>query len=532
MKRVIIVDDEVQVRKGLHWKVDWEEEGFQIVNEAENGEEALLLMDNNQIDLVLTDVRMPVMDGIELAKKCKEYNRRMKVIILSGFSDFEYVKNSMKEGVKDYLLKPVDPEELQAVLRRMKKEMDDDRKQQLEIEKVRSLARNQLHEVQEQYLLHLVKGEWFQHHIIEDRLKQLKLHSLLQENVKAQFITVEVRDLNEDTDRAKQLQLAFQMLCKEMVENQDGVFAFYDPNYANMMQLLRLVDKSSNPSFLVKSIQHYVRSLLRLEAVIGIGDEVTGLPNFKVGYISSLLSWSQSQVGNCSQMSGEAVKKESITDFSPELERKIINAIEQSDLTQFRAELEWLLGDMNKQSVLSFSLIANRILFSLSAIVKRYSVETAETQRFIWKVQQAIWELNAQKQVIDYLSQLASIIMEKVNNTRVSDGKFIVDGVKRYIDQHYGSDITLSHLSELFYINSAYLSEIFKLQTGQNFSEYLVARRIVEAKKFLTDQHLKIIDVANLVGFSNSAYFGTVFKKRVGQTPVEYRKAIAVSDLK
>lgn len=155
-------------------------------------------------------------------------------------------------------------------------------------------------------------------------------------------------------------------------------------------------------------------------------------------------------------------------------------------------------------------------------------METTDMQRFIWECQQTIWELNAQRKVMNSLVQLANKIIEQVNNTRITDGKLIVDGVRRYIDQHYGSDISLTTLSELFHINSAYLSEIFKVQTGRNFSEYLVERRMKEAKQFLKDQHLKIIDVANLVGFSSSAYFSTVFKKHIGQTPVEYRKFLNV----
>ncbi|QGH36029.1 response regulator [Gracilibacillus salitolerans] len=528
MRKVIIVDDEAQVRKGLHWKVDWEEEGFQIVAEAPNGKEALALIAENRIDLVLTDVRMPIMGGIELAKQCQENYRNTKVIVLSGYSDFEYVKNSMKEGVRDYLLKPVDPDELQEVLKRMRQEIENDKSKQLELERVQRLVRTQLQEVQEQYLLYLVKEEWLQHSIVKERLKQLKLHSLLQENVKVQFITVEVRDLIEHSNRVKQLQMTFQMLCKEIAEKQSGVLSFYDPNYTNMIHFLRLVDDSNNPSYLVKSVQHNVKVLLKLEAVIGIGNIVTGITEFKMGYISSLLSWSQSQLGTHSQVIDETVKKEGIADFSPELEKRITNAIEQTNLERFKSELELLLGETNKQSVLSFSIMSNRILFSLSAIAKKYDMETTQTQRFIWESQQAIWELNSQKRVMDHLVQLARIIIERVSNTRITDGKLIVDGVKRYLDQHYGNDVSLTALSELFHINSAYLSEIFKLQVGQNFSEYLVERRMKEAKKFLKDRHLKIIDVANLVGFSSSAYFSTVFKKHVGQTPAEYRKSLTV----
>ena len=118
MMKVIITDDEIQIRKGLRMKVDWEEEGFQIAGEASNGKEALELLRNMDIDLVITDMRMPIMDGIELAKRCQQEFPTVKVIVLSGYSDFEYVRGSMKEGVKDYLLKPVAPDELVEALQK------------------------------------------------------------------------------------------------------------------------------------------------------------------------------------------------------------------------------------------------------------------------------------------------------------------------------------------------------------------------------------------------------------------------------
>src|SRR3954468_3316348 len=125
MLKVIITDDEIQIRKGLRMKVDWEAEGFDIAGEASNGKEALELLRNLEIDLVITDMRMPIMDGLELAKRCQQEFPKVKVIVLSGYSDFELVRGSMKEGVKDYLLKPVAPDELVEALQKIRKEIEE-----------------------------------------------------------------------------------------------------------------------------------------------------------------------------------------------------------------------------------------------------------------------------------------------------------------------------------------------------------------------------------------------------------------------
>ena len=194
MMKVIITDDEIQIRKGLRMKVDWEEEGFQIAGEASNGKEALELLRNMEIDLVITDMRMPIMDGIELAKQCQQEFPTVKVIVLSGYSDFELVRGSMKEGVKDYLLKPVAPDELVEALQKVRKVIEEERRKQIETAQMRQLVLTQLQEVQEQYLLYLVKEEWLQLNLVIERLRQLQLEELVNENAVVQFITVEIRE--------------------------------------------------------------------------------------------------------------------------------------------------------------------------------------------------------------------------------------------------------------------------------------------------------------------------------------------------
>ncbi|KMJ55045.1 hypothetical protein AB685_29325 [Bacillus sp. LL01] len=526
MMKVIITDDEIQVRKGLRFKVDWEVEGFEIVAEASNGQVALELLKNIDVDLIITDMRMPIMDGVELAKRCYEQYPHVKLIVLSGYSDFYYVRGSMKEGVRDYLLKPVAPDELEEALRRIRKEIEEEKKSQIESDRMRQLVHSHLQQVQEQYFLQLVKGEWLQLRMVKERLLQLQLEELADENVTVQFATVEIRESEDNPNRLKELWLPFQLLCKEIAKEHAGTYSFYDPSYTNMVQFLQLLDSKTpeQTSNLVKFIQEKVKNYLNLETVIGIGNVVKGLEEFRNGYISSLLSWSQSQLGGQSQVIDETVAREAVFDFSPDFERKLTNAIENVDIEMFKENLNNILGGAKAQSVLSFTFVANRVLFLLGSLVKKYDTETKDIQNTIWNCQQSIWELNSQHKVIEFLIQLAQLIVEKVRLARFSNSK-LIESIRHYLDEHYANEISLTSLSKLFHINSAYLSETFKHQVGQNFSDYLVHLRMEKAKHFLKDHQLKIIDVANLVGFSNSGYFSTVFKKQFGQTPLEFRKS-------
>jgi two-component system, response regulator YesN len=527
MLKVLITDDEMQVRMGLRMKINWEEEGFKIVGEASNGKEAIEWLRTEKIDLVITDMRMPIMDGLELAQHCYEEFPRVKVVVLSGYSDFEYVRGSMKKGVKDYLLKPVAPDELEETLRKIRTEIEEEKKKQAEESQIRHLAMTQFQEVQEQYLLYLVKEAWSESTMVKERLCQLQLEEMTSEHTRFQFLSVEIRDNSKQPNRLKELWLPFQMMCKEMTNGESGLYTFYDPSYTNMIHFLQVVEREQiTISGLVKTIQQQVKDLLQLETVIGMGSVVEGVSNLKNGYISSLLAWSKSQLGTRSQVIDVSDLKEDDFEFSSDMERKLTNAVENANFMMFKENLDTLLGKNEGQSILAFSFISNRVLFLLGSSARKYDMETKDVQNMMWNCQQSIWELNSYHKVIEQLTELARLIIEKVRTARFSNGRVIIEGVRQYLDQHYANEISLTFLSEMFHINSAHLSETFKNQVGQNFSDYLVNVRMGKAKEFLKDKQLKIIDVANLVGYSNSGYFSTVFKKHFHQTPADFRHSL------
>ncbi|KKI89484.1 hypothetical protein WQ54_26590 [Bacillus sp. SA1-12] len=529
--KVIITDDEIQIRKGLRMKVDWEEEGFNIVGEAANGHETLELLKKMDVDVVITDVRMPIMDGIEFVKRCHIEHPKVKVIVLSGYSDFEYVRTSLVQGVKDYLLKPVAPDELVDALKRIQSEIEEEKKKQLETERMNRLVHNQLEEMKQQYLLHLVKEEWTEITMAMERLQQLQLAEFANVHARVQFFTVEIRASDSNPELIKELWLPFTMLCKEIAQSYKGTYTFYDANYANMLHFIYLIDsKHQNQTVsIIHAIQRNVKKYLNVETVAGIGKIVKGITEFKTGYISALLSWSQSQPGTYSQVIDGTITKE-IVEFSSTVEKKLVNSIESVNYDEFKKNIESILGETNNHSMMSFSFVANRILFLLGSLATKYDLDTNEMNNLIWSCQQRIWELNVHKKVIEQLIELARLIIEKVKEARYSsNGAVIVENVRRYLDKHYASEISLTTLAEKFHINSAYLSEIFKLHIGKNFSDYLVEMRMMNARDFLKDEQLKIIDVAYLAGFSNSGYFSTVFKKHFGQTPAEFRKSLQLN---
>ncbi|MCR8848127.1 response regulator [Rossellomorea sp. SC111] len=524
MLKVILVDDEIQIRRGLKWKVDWDEEGFVIAGEASNGKEALQVIEEVIPDLVLTDVRMPVLDGMQLVKALSGKYPEIKVIVLSGYADFEYVRSSLVEGVKDYLLKPVDPEELTAALRKSRGEIEEEKQRRMETDRM-----NKFHaeEMREQYLLHLVKDEWAEKNISGERLSQLKLDVLVGEDTVVQFITVEIR--SSDSEQVRDLFLPFKMLCRELSYKHEGIMSFYDTSYPNMIHFLCHHHSGGDqvPHF-VQELQKNVRAYLNLETVIGLGKVVRGLSQLKNGYISALLSWSQSSADVMSQLIDGTSSKQT-AEFTEDAEWKLSNSMEQGDFESFKKHLLITLAECDRQSVMSYSFAASRVLFMLGSMARKYDLYTDDLKKKMWNCQLGIWELTSRDRVKGELLDLARMIAEKVSETRhSSNGIAIVENVRRYMDRHYTNEISLSSLADQFHINSAYLSEMFKELIGQNFSDYLVNLRMEKARSLLMDEQLKVIEIAHLVGYSNSGYFSTVFKKRFGLKPLDYRKSMTV----
>lgn len=522
MLNVMICDDEPQIREGLRAKIDWANEGFIIVTEAENGKEALDKLDEYHVDIVITDVKMPIMSGIDFAEKCHTLNSSIKVIVVSGYSDFDYAKRSIKAGIADYLLKPVLPNELVMTLKKVRSDIESQRMNEFESHKVERLLQDRINIMREQFLNYLVKDKVDQFLVTKERLKQLSLYELVYQSSSVQYLTLSINLPQTDEREVTSIFNPFKMICHEYFEGFEQAFVFHDSSYTHLIHVCfaNPTKVISASTLMIKELARKVKMYLRAELTIGYGEIVRGDMRFKNSYVSALLDWSQSQVGSFSKTVDLTSKS---FDFSSELEKKMINSIENKNLIFFKTVLSDTLLD--NQSIMSFSFKANRILFLIGSLMKKYNLQSDTLQNQIWTCQQAIWELTAQRKVYEQLIGLVEYLMKELKEIHSSsNGSELVEKVRVFITNHYSDEITLSMLAAQFHINSTYLSEIFKIHIGKNFSEYLNDVRMEHSKKLLKDPHLKIIDVAHLVGFSNAGYFGTVFKKNTGMTPAEYRK--------
>ncbi|WP_223066160.1 response regulator [Paenibacillus caui] len=538
MHTVMLVDDEAGIRASIKAKVDWEAAGFQIVSEASSGEEALRLLDElPQPDLLISDVRMPQMDGIKLASECKKKYPGLKIVMLSGYSDFEYLKSSIQIGVRDYLLKPVVRQEIISLLAELDKEITAEHKEFREKLQSREANRQQLQILQEQLLLQLVKDEWFSLAAVKERLIQLQMPDLTAEQLQAQFVTVEMRipngRLEEENSRRDLLHLAFRLMCRETAAKYERIYPFYDLNHPALMCFIVLLQSESKDGGFAlqfsRELRDNISRYLRLDSVFGIGKPIDGLRQLKEGYASSMLSWSQGIVDM--DLSGkETDQLEWNLLFSPELDRKLTLAIENLDFQTFKDLLHEVFPPERETSMFVFTFLALRVILLFSTIAKKFELHDSTLQQTLWNCQISLRDYQSREQVLDQLHELAVLVMDEVRVMRFSSGQHIVNAIQKFVDQNYCYEITLSSLAEKFYINETYLSSIFKQSVGMTFSEYVISLRMHKAKELLKENKLKLTDIATLVGFSTSSYFSTSFKKFYGKSPKEFREELFSSD--
>ncbi|XEC94394.1 response regulator [Paenibacillus tarimensis] len=533
MYRAMIVDDEIGVRESLKAKINWNSLGYQVVAEAANGQEALSYMQHHQVDIVITDIQMPVMNGVKFFNECASRYLNTKIIVLSGYSDFEYTKAAIKAGIADYLIKPVKRKELFELLMRIKEELDLEKQEEIKRSKEDWQLKQLLSEQREQFLYQLVKNEWTSGQLVQDRLFQLKLQELIAYNC-FQFVAVEMKipekRIEHNSSRLDLLYLSFRLLCKEVAGSTHQVLCFQDLTLSKMMHFILMSDslpllEVQSEDFVIK-LEDKINHILKLDTNVGIGKAVHSLEEFKTGYASSLLNWSLKVKGNESALNSTPITE----DFSTETERRMVVEIERGNKQAIQSLLVQLLFPEKQLSIINFSFLAVRIVVMIRSLAARYSSDQEKLQEMSLACQFAIWQFSSHDIVFQKIMQFADYTIQLIQTQKNTSGEGMIQLICKYIQENYSYELTLTTLSEQFHFNEAYLSHLFKTHAKMNFSDYLVMVRMKKAEELMRDTDLKLIDIAQLVGYSNSSYFSTAFKKFYQASPSEYREQLKQSE--
>jgi len=521
--QVLIVDDEPEIRLGLRLKADWEGLGLAVAGEAANGSEALERLAGGGIDIVITDMNMPVMNGVSFLEACRERYPGLKMIVLTGYEDFDYARAAIRSQAKDYLLKPVSQSELTAALTKVKQELDEERSARSERETVQWRLTQYYLEMKEHFILHLVKEEPASERWVRDRAKMFELDAWAAKSVR--FLTAGLRErgIPDDPDARTpgKLRLPFEMLCREFAgTHPEQPATFRDSGYPGLIHFILRDDEAAAASF-ARELKACIGRHLGFEPAVGAGQPVSGFKEWKQGYLSSLLAWNltESKIRSAgrepsygkSVLTGEQVKV---------LRHDLI----QGELESFEAAVREELTQAFLDSQVQFVKLIFQLYLLLDSTAEALGIRL-ESEEKLWIRPELARELDTVEKAAAFLVRLAKKIRLGFQPSSGGSEQSVIHAAERFIRENYMDDIHLTLLAERFNYNPSYFSEWFKAKTGKTFIQYVTEVRMEHAVRLLAETKLPLWDIAELTGFSNPSYFSSKFKKIYGMSPSEYRQA-------
>lgn len=519
MYTVIVADDEEEIRRGIIKKVEWEKIGFRVIGEAENGADALELVEKLEPDLILTDIRMPFLSGIELARQIREVRPAIQIAFLSGYDEFSYAQQAIQYNIVSYMLKPISSRELEEELVKIKHIMD---------EKFAEFTRQSmvLQEVEKsEFLMPLLLDTFLQGKVEEEELKQNAvtcglLRSSVSENLKYVVIVTGIVDEKGNDVAGRSSVNAIDMILKKYVR--------YTSCYlkGRIVSVLSATQAGFNKylHILVEEIVQSVERMMQMKCQIGVSRSVALLSDCREGYLEAMnaISYSKNGESDVYFISDE----EKNVDFSQEDLQMIVDKIETllrggtgRELEIYLTELEQKMR-VGKNELMLFSLLISMIVASVYKVV--YAVSGDEDIRKIQN-EYPLHEMQKLERITESFQNMKKMCMyakEMIAEQRKKSSEVICEKAVQIIEQRYTEqELSVMQVSEEIGVSPNYLSALIKKNTGKTFVELLTSRRIEKARELLCCTSMKIREITEECGYRDQYYFSHCFKKATGMTP-------------
>lgn len=547
MYKLILADDEEDVREGLLQLIDWESLGFQVMDTAENGKEAVELVEKHLPDIVVTDIQMPFMNGLELSEWIRETYPAMKIIILTGFEEFEYAQKAIRLGIDEYVLKPFSSAELAAVLGKVRAQIDEERAEKENVQLLTEHYRKNLPILQSLFLSSLVSRRLPKAEIQEKGksyglkldgqgylIAALRIDSarLPEEAVQKPGTSLSLHE-TQDT----QLQLfAVLNIASELVGRDhpgDQVFIHHDE-----IVMLRVFDSAISPDDeriaartlrLLEEIRFSVERFLKLTVTIGVGSIRTDVGEVFASYQEAQRALDYRLVlGNGKVIWIQDVEARQVVPFTFDeaKEKELIRVLKVGSDEELEELLEKLFGGL-LDSRISYQDYQVYLLMMLTAIVKASQEVHADMDKLFGESSLFLGQISKLKHAAeakDWFTRICQTLKHSIASERQTSYNRLVEDAKAYIQAHYGeSDISIAKVCKQLHISTGYFSGIFKKETKTTFVNYLMGVRMEAARHLLRTTDLKSFEIAERVGFADPNYFSFCFRKKFGISPKEYR---------
>lgn len=525
MLKLMFVDDEPFILQGLQILVDYEAEGYEIAAVMSNGKDALEYLRNNEVDLIISDIQMPLMTGLELLETIKKENiSDAKFAILTGFDDFSFAQKALKYDSIDYILKPVQKDDILALLRKVSNLKQENIEQNETRKKMEDayLARN---------VIALITGKFD-----DSNLEYVKKHMQLSGEIR--YVDIEVigesGENDEDDYDLRVTQRQLHSACREVMKENLNHFIFdvsYDENsydvgfiFCDIMATKIDMTDAQYLSAMIKRIENIVLKPVRMIC----GKRVSDISSLAKSYSSCMMLNSIKGFHNQKNLyfyEDEVQVGQNNTYLCKKSIDECLSAIEKNEKDGIEKGVEQLfdemrsLGDNNNL----VNLNINYLLFQLIHLASEQD-DNVNQEEIIHYISENSFEESIARGSIQHMKRFALEYGDYLASLRKNVSRGILSEIEKDINEHYAENITLRYLGEKYYMNSSYLGQVFRKKYDMSFKDYLTNVRINEAATQLIMTQKKINQIAEDVGYLDCDYFIRKFIEIKGCTPSKYRK--------
>ncbi|MFC4598636.1 helix-turn-helix domain-containing protein [Cohnella hongkongensis] len=523
--KAMIVDDEYYIREGLMKSGLWDELAIEVAGEAEDGVSAWRKYQDCRPDILLLDINIPELNGIELARLIRGDNENAQIIFLTGYDEFQWVKEAVSLQASDYLLKPVAREELGKALEKAKHRMQIAEDLNLHV----GLLQKQVYEfskaAHEQWLIDLVQ----QRRPLEQSLELLASSGVrLDPEGQYAVLVCVIDDYFQMYERCstgeRQLyQYAYRKLTEEALEPFARAYAFGE-NAGRVGVLTGLAPGQPEPRDIAERLRSVFAEYLKLSVSIGISNPAQGLQRTFNAYHEAARAMEYRAIVGGGQIIPYSSTAKTMSRNNRMLDKELyllseIRAGHEENVV--RILREWS-DDLRSLGWDEMKLVASQLVMFVIRLFKEARVANQTVVRSNPLVE--LSDCRTADELVRFLTAYFTEVGRVIRMSREVPSHRIIEQAKTWIREHIAEDVSLVNLAEHLNISPKYLSSRFKQATNETFAEFTTQVRFERAKTLLSDLDLKILDVARKVGFTDTNYFSMAFKKQFGMTPTEYRR--------
>ncbi len=534
--RILLADDEEEVRKGIIRKIDWAQVGFEVAGDAENGEDALEKIELLKPDVVMTDIRMPYMDGLSLSAKIRQKYPSIKILIFSGYDDFEYAQQAIKLNVTEYILKPVNVEELTEILKKVRDSLDEEIQQRRNVSLLRESYKNSLPILRELFLNDLVRGT-VPKETIEKRLREYQVDILDAKKWVTAVLYAEAYGHTGMTEKQPlmlhQQQELIPISVRQLVEDKlKEYFRFAIFNSASGITVIAAIDeKNTQTQFvdLLGDICKEAQRILEVTVTAGVGHSSQNLEQIDKSYQFAVDALGYKTIvgaGNTIYINDVEPVSRGKLELDSRDEEELKRAIKFGTPDAIEEVVQKLVGRMDDARVHTrqYQIYIFSLINCMIQLLQQQDMDLRQIFENDKDYINFLANAEKRKEFTAWLITTACRMNEAMSQQRDITIRQVIQDAKRYIREHHSNpNLSVEMLCRELHMSPAYFSTMFKKETGQTYINYLTEVRLNRAVELLSSTDDKTYMIAQKVGYQEPNYFSYVFKKRFGVSPTKFR---------